>query len=158
MIDRLKRALTAAAVLAVAAVFAALALFAIVYALWREVLEVPWAFAATAGIFAAVAGATALVLRGSAQKHAQHAEHEHHGLAGLAGGLPHQLSAQLDHLKTWAKGKPVAAYAAGALATIILVRRPGLLLFAGSQLLGLATRTKRRSRSPVRGRGAWKRR
>lgn len=151
MISRLKHALTAAAVLAVAGVFAALALFAAGYGLLRELLEAPWAFAATAGLFAFAAFVAAQVLKSRSPKHDPgRAGIEHHGLAGLAGG---QLGALQGQLAAWTKGRPMLAYGAGALAAVVLIRRPRLLWLIGSNLLGMRVQKRRDKR-----RGMWTRR
>jgi tellurite resistance protein TehA-like permease len=154
LIGRLKASLTTAAVTAVAGVFAALALFAVLYGLLRIWIEPPWAFAATAGLFALAAFIAARSLKSRAAKHeaAEHADHEHHGLAGLASGLPGQLGVLQSQVATFTKGRPMLAYGAGALAAIVLIRRPRLIWLIGSNLLGMKVQKRRDKR-----RGMWTR-
>ena len=150
MIDRIKKAAVYGAILAVAGVFALAAAFCAVFGLLDMVMDGPWAAAVTALIFAVLFFVIAQTRKPKAARHEHAAAGEHHGLAGLAGGLPSHLSGLPGQIAALTKGKPMLAYAAGAVAAIILIRKPSLIWLIGSNLLGMRVQ-KRRDRK----RGMW---
>ncbi|MDP8915882.1 MAG: hypothetical protein M3M95_01515 [Pseudomonadota bacterium] len=151
MIDRIKKALIAAAAMAAAAVLVLIALAFTLFALLSETMEEHWASALTAGIFAVAAVVAALVLRGSKKDggdpHAR-ASSVHPALDFGGGGL----SGMASQLTALTKGKPLLLYGAGALAAIVLIRKPGLVWLLASNLIGMRVQ-KRRDRK----RGMWTR-
>jgi len=154
LIDRIKRALIAAAAMAAAAAVVLVALAFTLHALLSEVMEDQWAAAVTAGVFALVAVIAALMLRGGSRKGDDHARSGGSGQGALDSGghLPGALSGAVAQLQALTKGKPLLLYGAGALAAIVLIRKPGLLWLIGSNLLGMRVQ-KRRDRK----RGMWTR-
>ena len=141
--------------MAAAAVIVLIALAFTLHALLSEVMEEHWAAALTAGIFALVAIIAALMLRGGGgggKKHADpHARAESlHPALDFGAGSP--VGAAIAQLQALTKGKPMLLYGAGALAAIVLIRKPGLLWLIGSNLIGMRVQ-KRRDRK----RGMWTR-
>lgn len=131
--------------MAVAGAFALAAAFCALYALLATVLDDPWAAAVTALTFAAVFGVFALTHKPGGGK--RHADGDHSGpLAGAKDAAAH-LPAQLAHLPAvvtaMARRHPAAAVGIGAVAALVVLRRPALMLLAASHLLGV-----RRKRSP----------
>lgn len=144
MIDRIKKAAVYGAILAVAGVFALAAAFCAVFGLLGMVMDEPWAAALTALAFSVLFFVLAQTRRPSKAGRHEHAEGgEHHGLAGLAGGLPSHLAGLPAQIAALIKGKPLLAYAAGAVAAIILIRKPGLIWLIGSNLLGMRVQKRR---------------
>lgn len=120
--------------MAVAGVFALAAAFCALYGLLEMVVDEPWAAAITALTFAAVFGVFALTHKPPKGKRASQDESgEHHGaLAGAAGAASH-LPAQLMAV---ARRYPAAALGVGAVAALVVLRRPALMLMAATHLLG----------------------
>lgn len=136
MIDRLKKTAVFGAALAVAGAFALAAAFCALYGLLETVVDGPWAAAITAAVFAAVFAVFALTHKPPAKKHRGHdggPESEHHNPLANAAGIAQHLPAQL---MTVARRHPAAAVGVGALAAVILLRRPALMLIAATHLLG----------------------
>ena len=136
MIDRLKKAAVYGAILAVAGAFALAAAACALFGLLSLVVDEPWAAALTALIFALAFFAVAQTQKPPkkpARKHDDPDGEQHNRLADAA-GLASHLPAQLVAL---AKKHPSAAIGVGALAAVIVLRRPAIALMAATHLFGL---------------------
>ena len=137
MIDRLKKAAVYGAILAVAGVFALAAAACALFGLLSLVVDEPWAAALTALIFAVlffVVAQTQKPPKKAARKHDEPDEGEHHNRLAGAAGMASHVPAQLLAL---AKKHPSAAIGVGALAAVIVLRRPAIALMAATHLFGL---------------------
>lgn len=134
MIDRLKKTAVFGAALAVAGAFALAAAFCALFGLVSLVVDEPWAAAITAATFAAVFAIFAFTHKPPAkpQKHHDDEGGHHSPLANVA-GLAQHLPAQLMVI---ARRHPAATVSLGALAALIVLRRPAIALMAATHLLG----------------------
>ncbi|MBW3560001.1 MAG: hypothetical protein KY446_01210 [Proteobacteria bacterium] len=134
----MKKTAVFGAAMAVAGVFALAAAFCALYGLLEMVVDGPWAAAITALTFAAVFGVFALTHKPPKSKRSSGDDGEHHGaLAGAAGAASH-LPSQLIAI---ARRYPAAAVGVGAVAALIALRRPALMLMAATHLLGRRKKT-----------------
>ena len=127
--------------MAVAGAFALAAAFCALYGLLSMVVDEPWAAAITALTFAVVFGAFALTHKPPARKRSSHGDDapgEHPNSLSGAAGLAAHLPAQLMEI---AKRHPAAALGVGAVAALIVLRRPALMLMAATHLLGRRKKT-----------------
>jgi hypothetical protein len=137
LIDRLKKAAVYGAILAVAGVFALAAAACALFGLLSLFLDEPWAATLTALIFAIIFFAVAQTQKPpkkAARKQDEAEGGESHNRLADAAGLASHLPAQLVAL---AKKHPSAAIGVGALAAVIMLRRPAIALMAATHLFGL---------------------
>jgi hypothetical protein len=134
LIDRLKKTAIFGAALAVAGVFALVAAFCALFGIMSIVMDEPWAAAVTAATFAAVFAIFAFTHKPPA-KPAKHPDDHGSGHSPMAAvsGLAQHLPGQLQAL---AKKHPAATVTLGALAALIVLRRPAIALMAATHLLG----------------------
>jgi len=135
LIDRLKKTAVFGAALAVAGLFGLVAAFCALFGLVSLVVDEPWAAAITAATFAGVFAIFALTHKPPAKKRRSDEDEEggHESPVAHLAGMAQHLPAQLQAI---ARRYPAATVTIGALAALIVLRRPALMLMAATHLLG----------------------
>jgi cytochrome c biogenesis factor len=128
--------------MAVAGVFALAAAFCALFGLMSLVVDGPWAAAITAATFAAVFAIFALTHKPPPKRRSRDEdEGEHHSPLASAAGMAQHLPATFMAV---ARRHPAATVSLGALAALIVLRRPAIALMAATHLLGFGRRPRSR--------------
>ena len=141
MIDRLKKTAVFGAALAVAGLFGLVAAFCALFGLMSLVMDEPWAAAVTAATFAAVFAIFAFTHKPPPKPQRHDDDGQHHSPLAAVSGLAQHLPGQLQAI---ARRHPAATVTLGALAALIVLRRPAIALMAATHLLGFGRRPKNR--------------